>query len=119
MAVISDIDVSFNLHVDRKHCCIVYWLKSISVNLWVLLAYLLHKHNQVNDSNLKGKQGHNYGHPADCHGDVCTALLGNDIHGAQEEHRPDDVIEHHQTQEGHENPQRNAHHLEKTRFRLS
>lgn len=64
-------------------------------------------------SNLKSKQGHNNGHPADRHGDVSTPLLSNNIHGAQEEHRPDDVIEHDQTQEGHENPQRHAHHLAK------
>ncbi len=66
------------------------------------------------ESNLKGKQGHHYGHPADCHADVCAPLLGNDIHGPQEEHRPDNVIEHHQTQKGHENPQWHTHHLHKT-----
>lgn len=68
-----------------------------------------------NKEYLKGQQGHNDSHPADGHGDVGATLLCDHVHRAQEKHGPDDVIKHHKTQEGHENPQRHTHHLDKNK----
>lgn len=41
-----------------------------------------------------------------------TPLLSDDVYGAQEEDGPDDVVEHHQAKERHEDPEGDAHHLE-------
>lgn len=53
---------------------------------------------------LKGKEGHNDSHPADCHGDVSSSLLCDDVNGAKKEDRPDDVVEDDEAQEGHQDP---------------
>lgn len=55
-------------------------------------------------TNLKGEKGDHDGHPADCHGDVSSPLLGNDVNGAEEEDWPDDVVEDNKAQEGHQDP---------------
>lgn len=65
-------------------------------------------------THLKGEEGHDDGHPADCHGDVSPPLLGDDVNGAQEEDRPDDVVEDNKAQEGHQDPQWDTHHLQRT-----
>lgn len=61
---------------------------------------------------LKGEKRYDDGHPADRHGDVSPPLLGDDVDGAEEEDRPDDVVEDYKAQEGHQDPQRDTHHLE-------
>lgn len=63
------------------------------------------------DAYLESKERHDYSHPAQCHGDVRPALFCDDIHGAQEQHRPHDIIEDHQAQKGHEDPQGDTNHL--------
>ena len=55
--------------------------------------------------DLEGEEWHHDGHPAHSHSDVCATLLCDDVHGAEEEHGPDDIVEHHQTEERHEDPQ--------------
>lgn len=59
-------------------------------------------------SYLKCEQRNYNCHPADGHRYVCPPLLSNHIHRAQEQNRPDNVIEHYQTQEGHQDPQWNT-----------
>lgn len=66
----------------------------------------------VVETHLKGEKGHDNGHPADCHGDVSSPLLGDDVNGAEEEHGPDDVVEDNKAQEGHQDPQWDTHHLQ-------
>ncbi len=68
----------------------------------------------VVETHLKGEKRHDNGHPADCHGDVSSPLLGDDVNGAEEEHRPDDVVEDNKAQEGHQDPQWDTHHLQPT-----
>lgn len=68
----------------------------------------------VANTHLKGKEGHNNGHPADRHGDVSSPLLCDDVDGAKKEDRPDNVVEDDEAQEGHEDPQRDTHHLQHT-----
>lgn len=68
-------------------------------------------------THLKGEQRHHDGHPADRHGDVSPPLLGDDVDGAEEEDGPDDVVEDDKAQEGHEDPQRDTHHLKRKRKR--
>lgn len=63
--------------------------------------------------HLEGEQRNHDGHPADRHGDVSPPLLGDDVDGAEEKDRPDDVVEDDEAQEGHEDPQWHAHHLTK------
>ena len=41
-------------------------------------------------------------------------LLRDDVDGAKEEDGPDDVVEDDKAQEGHQDPQRDAHHLRHT-----
>lgn len=62
--------------------------------------------------HLKGEKRDNNGHPADRHGDMSAPLLCDDVYGAEEEDRPDDVVEDNKAQEGHQDPQRDTHHLE-------
>lgn len=70
--------------------------------------------------HLKGEEGHNNSHPADCHGDVSSPLLCDDVNGAKKEDRPDDVVEDNEAQEGHQDPQWDTHHLQHTcRFLLT
>ena len=71
----------------------------------------------VFETHLKGEKRHNNGHPADRHGDVRSPLLGDDVDGAEEEDRPDDVVEDDKAQEGHQDPEWDAHHLHKTHTR--
>lgn len=68
----------------------------------------------VADTHLKGEEGHDNGHPADCHGDVSSPLLCDDVNGAKEEDGPDDVVEDNKAQEGHQDPQWDTHHLQPT-----
>jgi len=68
----------------------------------------------IETTHLKGEKRHDYGHPADCHGDVSSPLLGDDVDGAEEEYRPNDVVEDNKAQEGHQDPQWNTHHLRDT-----
>lgn len=65
-------------------------------------------------THLKGQKWHNDGHPADRHGDVSSPLLGDDVDGAEEKDRPDDVVKHNEAQEGHEYPQRDTDHLQES-----
>lgn len=65
----------------------------------------------VSKAYLKSKERHNNGHPAQCHCYVCPSLFRNHIHGTQEQDRPHNVIENHQAQKGHENPQGDTHDL--------
>lgn len=62
-------------------------------------------------SYLKREQWDYNCHPADCHCYVRPPLLSDHIHGAQEQNRPHNVIEHHKTQKGHQDPQWNANNL--------
>lgn len=65
-------------------------------------------------THLKGEEGHDNSHPADCHGDVSSSLLCDDVNGAKKEDRPDDVVEDNEAQEGHQDPQWDTHHLQYT-----
>lgn len=64
----------------------------------------------VNQQNLKSEQGHDDRYPADGHGHMCSSLLGNHIQRTQEQEGPDNVIEDHQAEKGHEDPERHKHH---------
>lgn len=68
----------------------------------------------VANTHLKGKEGHDNGHPADRHGDVSSPLLCDDVDGAKKQDRPDNVVEDDEAQEGHEDPQWDTHHLQET-----
>lgn len=71
-----------------------YFLHEISI-FFILFLHLkydlvdmhtgLHHHSRSGDTHLKGEEGHNNGHPTDCHGDVSSPLLGDDVNGAKEE----------------------------------
>lgn len=63
-------------------------------------------------AHLKSQQRNHNGHPAQCHGDMSPPLLCDHIHRAQEQDGPHDIIEDHQAQEGHEDPQGDTHHLQ-------
>lgn len=65
-------------------------------------------------THLKGEEGHDNSHPADRHGDVSSSLLCDDVNGAKEEDRPDDVVEDDKAKEGHQDPQWDTHHLHQT-----
>lgn len=67
-----------------------------------------------NRAHLKSQKGHNYGHPADRHGYVSASLLSNNVHGSEEQHRPDNVVENHQAEKRHEDPEGDTHHLMET-----
>lgn len=69
-------------------------------------------------SYLKGEQRNHNCHPADSHCDVRPPLFSNHIHWTQEQNRPNDVIEHHQAEKGHQDPQRNADNLKEKRSLL-
>lgn len=86
-----------------------------SVSPKIVIHYLLKKKKTHQTHSgfpyLKCEQWHYNCHPADSHGDVCPPLLSDHVHGAQEQHGPHDVIEHHEAQEGHQDPQRNTNNL--------
>lgn len=67
--------------------------------------------SQQNIRHLEDQEWHHNGYPAHSHGDISTTLLCDDVYRAQEEHGPNYVVEHDQTQERHEDPQWHTHYL--------
>lgn len=45
---------------------------------------------------------------------MCSPLFGDDVNGAEEKNRPDDVVEDNKAQERHQDPQWDTHHLQTT-----
>lgn len=113
--VFISILVTFEIKIKSHHSAISescgWFIRELSLQTDLRGKYFERTFILVADTHLKGEEGHYNSHPADCHRDVCSPLLSDDVNGAKEENRPDDVVEDDKAQEGHQDPQWDTHHL--------